>query len=110
MPSEPNWSKQIDNSSVCTWFYALAILNGIAGAAGVLWSLYLLTKGKTTFGSYVFVLLYALFGFTNAWFFFLVCSRGLRHEGFENEEEEENRKEGFEDEEEENKKEGFRIR
>ena len=83
MPSEPNWSKSISNSSVCTWFYILAVINGIFGVAGVLSALYLLSKGVKgiSFMYVLFVLLGALAGFTNAWFFYLVCNRGL-HEGF----------------------------
>lgn len=100
MPSEPDWSKQIANSSVCTWFYALAILNGIFGAAGVLGSLYLLAKGKSSVGTYLLVLFSALFGFINSWFLFLVCSRGLNSEGFENQDDEDDYK----------KEEGFRRR
>lgn len=77
MPTEPSWSKKIANSSVCTWFYALAILNLLFGTAGVLSALYLMSKGKENlFGTFV-VALAATFSFTNSWFLFLVCNRGL---------------------------------
>jgi len=78
MPSEPSWSKKISSSSVCTWFYAVAIVNLLFGAAGVLSGLYLLSKGKGTAGNLIAVLLGSSIGFMNSWFFFLVCSRGLK--------------------------------
>ena len=79
MPSEPSWSKQISNSSVCTWFFNLAILNGIFGAAGVLSAVYLMSKGvKGSSIEAVLVVMAALVAFTNSWFLFLVCNRGLK--------------------------------
>lgn len=83
MPSEPNWSKQIPSSYFCTWFYVWAIINGLAGGAGVLTSLYLLLKGKTTFYVYLYILFLALISFTNSWSFFIICNRGLTNEGFQ---------------------------
>lgn len=78
MPSEPNWSKNISNSNVCTWFYALSILNLLFGLAGVLSSIYLVSLGRESL-SYVFLISFAaMVGFTNSWFFFLMCNRGLR--------------------------------
>ena len=79
MPSEPSWSKQISNTSVCTWFYALAILNAIIAVAGILGGLLMYKKGPK--GLLFSLLLSGGVGFINAWFLFLVCSRGL-HEGF----------------------------
>jgi hypothetical protein len=82
MPSEPAWSKKISNTTVCTWFYILAVVNGLFAVAGVLSALFLMTKGgKNSFGNMFLVLVAALVGFTNAWFLYLVCNRGL-HEGF----------------------------
>ena len=76
MSSEPNWSKNISNTSVCTWFFVLAILNAVLAVAGVLGALF--SKGKGMLLPYI---LTGGVGFVNAWFLFLVCSRGL-HEGF----------------------------
>jgi len=74
MPSEPNWSKQISNSTVCTWFYALAILNLIFAVAGVLGAV-LSAKAR---GLALPLLVSGGLGFVNAWFLFLVCNRGLK--------------------------------
>jgi hypothetical protein len=84
MPSEPNWSKQISSASVCTWFYALAMVNLFFGVAGVLMSLYVLSKGKSSLGGFAITVLAASLGFMNSWFFFLMCNRGLHVDGFKN--------------------------
>ena len=75
MPSEPDWSKQISNASVCTWFYALALVNAFFAVAGI--GLVLMSK-KFAMSSFVIMLLSATLGFTNTWFLFLVCNRGLK--------------------------------
>jgi len=78
MPSEPTWSKQIPSSTVCTWFYALAILNAIMGAAGVLAASYLVINGaKGSMTTLLTVIFYTFFVFTNSWFLFLLCNRGI---------------------------------
>ena len=74
MPSEPNWSKQISNSTVCTWFYALALVNAFFAVAGIV---LVLMSNKVNVPAVVTVLLSAALGFTNTWFLFLVCNRGL---------------------------------
>ena len=74
MPSEPEWSKQISNTTVCTWFYILALINAFFAVAGII--LVLMSK-KATMGSILTILLSAGLGFTNTWFLFLVCNRGL---------------------------------
>jgi len=78
MPSEPNWSRDISNSSVCTWFYAFAIINAIVAVAGILGAV--LYK-KAPVGVILYLLIFGSISFFNAWFLFVVCSRGL-HEGF----------------------------
>ena len=78
MPSEPNWSKKISNTTVCTWFYALAIVNLLFGLAGILLTLNLVLKGKSD-NAYLFgYILGASVSVMNSWFFFLVCNRGLK--------------------------------
>ena len=79
MPSEPNWSKDVSNSTVCTWFYILALMNGLAAVAGIL--VFVFMSKKMSAGLSVPMLLGAVGAFVNAWFLFLVCNRGL-HEGF----------------------------
>lgn len=78
MPSEPDWSKSVSSSSVCSWFYSLAILNGIFAVGGVLGALFFY-KSKITM---LPLLITGSFGFINAWALFIVCNRGLHTEGF----------------------------
>lgn len=78
MPSEPAWSKKISSATVCTWFYALALVNLFFGVAGVLSALYLMSKDKGYMGQVAVTTVAASIGFMNAWFFFLVCNRGLQ--------------------------------
>ena len=78
MPSEPSWSKKISSASVCTWFYAIAIVNLLFGAAGIVSALYLMSKGKGNVTNLVTLSVAAPIGFMNSWFFFLVCNRGLK--------------------------------
>jgi len=84
MPSEPTWSKQISSATVCTWFYALALVNLFFGTAGVLGGIYLMSKGKSSTSNLVITILAASIGFMNSWFFFLICNRGLHQDGFVN--------------------------
>ena len=74
MISEPEWSKNISNSSVCTWFFALALLNLFFAVAGII--LVLMSK-KANMVSILTIILSSGLGFTNTWFLFLVCNRGL---------------------------------
>lgn len=78
MPSEPSWSKNISSANVCTWFYVLAMVNLFFGTAGVLSALYLMSKGRENVFGIFLVALAAAVGFTNSWFLFLVCNRGLK--------------------------------
>ena len=75
MPTEPNWSREISNSSVCTWFYALALLNAFFAVAGIVGLVMSKRSGMSTL---LPLLISALLGFTNSWFLFLVCNRGLK--------------------------------
>lgn len=82
MPSEPDWSASISSASVCTWFYILAILNGVFAVAGVLGAIMLLSRGTKSVVSLLPLIIGSLVGFTNAWFLFIVCNRGINKEGF----------------------------
>lgn len=82
MPQEPDWSKSIENSTVCFWFYILAVVNGVFAVVAILATLYLIRLGKSNVGSLLTMLLAGGIGFTNTWFLFLVCNRGLKNEGF----------------------------
>jgi hypothetical protein len=77
MPSEPNWSQNISSGTVCTWFYAIAIVNLLFGTAGIVSALYLVSKNKYDMMQLFTVVLAASIGFANSWGFFLVCNRGI---------------------------------
>ena len=77
MPSEPSWSKKISSTTVCTWFYALAIVNLLLGTTGILMALYGMSKGRGDVANMIAMVIAASIGFMNSWFFFLVCNRGL---------------------------------
>jgi len=78
MPSEPTWSQKISSTTVCTWFYAIAIVNLLFGTAGIVSGLYLMSLGKYNTMQLFTVVLAASIGFMNSWAFFLVCNRGLK--------------------------------
>jgi len=75
---EPAWSKSIDNSTVCTWFYMLALINAVFGVAGILAGIYLVSQGILKSTSLVSLCLGVLIALTNSWFLFLQCSRTLK--------------------------------
>lgn len=75
MPTEPNWSKEISNTTICTWFYALALLNAFFAVAGIIG----VAMSKKLSMSILFPLvLSSLLGFTNSWFLFVTCNRSLK--------------------------------
>ena len=78
MPSEPTWSKKISSTTVCTWFYILAVLDGIVAAFAIFLALFLMLKGKSSLLNMIMLVMASLVGFTNSWFLFLVCNRGLK--------------------------------
>lgn len=77
MPSEPSWSKKISGNTVCTWFYALAMLNLFIGLAGILFVISTMFGGKGNMWNLLTICLSTTVVFTNAWSLFLVCNRGL---------------------------------
>ena len=77
MPSEPSWSKKVSSTTVCTWFYAIAIVNLLFGTAGIVSALYLMSKSKVDTTYVLTVAFAAAIGFANSWGFFLVCNRGI---------------------------------
>ncbi len=82
MPREPSWSKSwFSDTTVCTWFYALAILNAIVAVAGLVGALFFASKGSKSM--IIPLLISGSIGFINSWFLFLVCNRGINSgEGF----------------------------
>lgn len=75
---EPSWSKSIESSTVCFWFYVLAIFNAVLGVAGILAAAYLVSKGMLKSSSMIGLTVGVLVASTNTWFLFLVCNRGLK--------------------------------
>lgn len=82
MPTEPEWSSSISNSSVCTWFFILAIIDAIIGVAVILLAMNMLLKSKISWVNVIMLSLGALGAFANSWFLFLICNRSLKAEGF----------------------------
>ena len=82
MPTEPQWSKAISNSSVCTWFFVLATIDAILGVAVVLLGLNLVLNSKINTVNAIMLTLGAAGAFANSWFLFLICNRTLNVEGF----------------------------
>ena len=77
--SEPDWSKSIDSSTVCFWFYILALLNGVVAAAGVVGVVMYMTNGSKSLATLAPLFVGGTVGFINAWALFLVCNRGINH-------------------------------
>jgi hypothetical protein len=75
---EPDWSKSIESSTVCFWFYILAIFNAVAGVAGILATTYLVSMGIYKSSSLIGIIIAVMLACTNTWFLFLVCNRGLK--------------------------------
>jgi len=84
MPSEPEWLEYIPSSTVCTWFYFLAIVNSVFSVAGVIGLIIIVSKGNKSLLSIVPLLVAILVGLINAWMMFVVCKRGINNEGFKN--------------------------
>jgi hypothetical protein len=79
--NEPEFLKQISNTSVCTWFYILFILNAVFAAAAILRTIYMSLILKINVGYKLFYLLLTTVTITipliNATFFYIMCNRAL---------------------------------
>ena len=82
MPTEPEWSSSISNSTVCTWFFILATIDAILGVAVILFAINMALKSKISSINMIMLSLGALGAFANSWFLFLICNRSLNAEGF----------------------------
>lgn len=58
------------------------MINLFFGVAGVLSGFHSLLKGKSSMLIFSIILIGSFLGFTNAWFFFVMCNRGLHVEDF----------------------------
>ena len=75
---EPSWSKSIENSTICNWFYIMAVFNALFGVAGILAGIYLVSNGLLKSMSLVSLSVGVLFALINSWFLFLQCDRSLK--------------------------------
>jgi len=80
--SEPNWTRQFSNESVCNYFYYLSVAILILGVIGTLYSSYLISVAPKGLGSILVVgLIGQLAGLTISYFIYLfaylTCSRSL---------------------------------
>ena len=75
---EPSWSKSIENSTICTWFYILAVFNAVFGVAGIVAGIYLVYNGYLKSTSLVSLCLGVSIALVNSWFLFLQCDRSLK--------------------------------
>jgi hypothetical protein len=82
MPTEPEWSSSISNSTVCTWFFIIATIDAILGVAVILFAINMALKSKISSINMIMLSLGALGAFANSWFLFLICNRSLNGEGF----------------------------
>jgi uncharacterized membrane protein len=83
MPSESNLSKELfSNSTVCLWFFVVAVYNGFVAVAALLLVISTFMSNNTVMKPFTpFLLLAAVFGFINTYMLFVLCNRGL-NEGF----------------------------
>jgi hypothetical protein len=80
---EPDWTKKIASSSMCTYFYVIFVINAIAAAFAVVSVLFMF--GNTPTGTsmiwQIFTVLLTLIAiaipFLNALFMFMLCNRAL---------------------------------
>ena len=78
MGSEPDWSKQIQSSTVCNWFFWFSVANAILAVVGVLgmlgYAFGVKNPNLVILSTIAFPTTIATIQF---WFFYLMCSRSL---------------------------------
>lgn len=77
MPAEPDWSKNAFNANtLCTWFYAFAIINGVGAGIGILFALFYLFGFKNP-NAFVFmgIIIPSIIYFFHFWFAYAICQR-----------------------------------
>jgi hypothetical protein len=78
MPSEPEWSKKISSETMCTWFYAFAIINAIGAGIGLLAVVvYLFGSKSPNVALAVGLIIPSVIAFFHFWFAYGVCQRAL---------------------------------
>lgn len=82
---EPQWTKSIDKRTICTFYYALFVLNLViasVGLFGIVGTIYV-SKRLTSPTFWLFILVQAgLLGIAvlNALFLYVICERALEDE------------------------------
>jgi hypothetical protein len=79
---EPDFFKEISNTSVCLWFYILFIINTIVAFIGIIGAVYtsMMLKGATNSYRVGYLLGYTIaitIPLINATFFYIMCNRAL---------------------------------
>ena len=77
---EPNWTKQITNEQLCTFFYAFAIVYAIIGCLGItfgMWGLFAKLPPSFIFPFLFQIILTCGLAFVTALFHYLICQRAL---------------------------------
>lgn len=78
MPAEPEWSRKITSDTLCTWFYAFAIINGIGAGLGILAVLALAFGMKNlNLPLLAAMIIPSVVYFFHFWFAYSVCQRAL---------------------------------
>ena len=78
MGSEPDWSKQIQSSTICNWFFWFAVANAVLAVVGLVG---MLSYGFGVKNPNLLILSTVAFptliATVHFWFFYLICSRAL---------------------------------
>ena len=79
--NEPDFLKQISNTTVCTWFYILFVVNAIVAIVAIISAVYMSLVLKVNVGyKLMYFVMYSLaiaVPLINATFYYILCERAL---------------------------------
>lgn len=79
--AEPDFLKQISNTTVCTWFYILFVVNAIVAIVAIISAAYMSLVLKVNVGyKLLYFVMYSLaiaVPLINATFYYILCERAL---------------------------------
>lgn len=79
--NEPDFLKQISNTTVCTWFYILFVVNAIVAIVAIISAVYMSLVLKVNVGyKLMYLVMYSLaiaVPLINATFYYILCERAL---------------------------------
>jgi hypothetical protein len=79
--AEPEFFKQISNTSICTWFYILFIVNAVFAFVAIIFVAYMSLAIKMPAAyKLVYIVMYSLavaVPVINSTFFYIMCDRAL---------------------------------